>query len=220
VSNWTVLGNLIKDVAPGTKVSVSVRRDDQLLTLHPVLAQVPGRPGGYMGIAPATVFQIAGPLGAIRYAGSFYGEVLSGTGQALANIPSATMKLFSKQRSDDANDQIGSVIAFGQQTSDAVDASAGWQYKVEVVLLLAAELNIILGLGNILPLMPLDGGLAVVVIWEGVRGWFARRRGRPEPGPVDIRKLVPVMVSIFMVVVLFSVVVMAADILNPLQLGQ
>jgi membrane-associated protease RseP (regulator of RpoE activity) len=220
VSNWTNLGNLIKGVAPGTKVSITVRRDGQLLTLHTTLAQVPGRPGGYMGIAPATVFQTASPLGAIRYAGSFYAEVLSGTGQALANIPSATKNLFNKDRSDKPGDQIGSVIAFGQQTSDAVQDNVGWQYKVEVVVLLAAELNIILGLGNILPLMPLDGGLAAVVIWEGIRGWIARRRGRPDPGPVDIRKLIPVMVSVFMIVVIFSVVVMAADIFNPLQLGQ
>jgi membrane-associated protease RseP (regulator of RpoE activity) len=220
VSNWTNLGNLIRDVAPGTDVSVAVRRDGKLLTLHTKLAQVPGRSGGYMGIAPAVVFQVASPLSAIRYAGSFYAEVLSGTGQALSNIPSATMKLFSKQRSQDANDQIGSVIAFGQQTSDAIQDNAGWQYKVEVVVLLAAELNIILGLGNFLPLMPLDGGLAAVVIWEGIRGWIARRRRRPEPGPVDISKLIPVMVSIFMVVVVFSVVVMLADIFNPLQLGQ
>lgn len=218
--NWTRLGNLIKDVPPGTNVTFTVRRDGQLLTLHTKLAHVPGRSGGYMGIAAATVFQPASPLGAIRYAGSFYAEVVSGVGQALGNIPSATHNLFNKDRSDSSGDQIGSVIALGQQTSDAVVASAGWQSKVELVLLLAAELNIILGLGNILPLMPLDGGLAAIVIWEGIRGWIARLRGRPEPGLVDIRKLAPVMVSIFMVVAIFSVVVMAADIVNPLQLGQ
>jgi len=220
VSNWTELGNVIKDAKPGSAVSVTVRRNGQLKTLHTKLAQIPGRSGGYMGIAPITAFQIASPLGAVKYAGSFFGEVLSGTGQALANIPAAIPKLFSSQRSTSSGAQLGSVVAFGQETSQAVAADVGWRSKVEVVLLLAAELNLILGLGNILPLMPLDGGLAAVVMFEGVRSWLARLRGRPDPGLVDIRKLAPVMVSLFMIVAVFSVIVMLADVFNPLNLGQ
>jgi membrane-associated protease RseP (regulator of RpoE activity) len=220
VSNWTDLGDLIKDTKPGTEVSVTVRRDGQLRTLPVKLAQVKGRTGGYMGIAPATVFQLAGPVGAVKYAGSFFNEVLSGTGEALAHIPSSVGHLFGN-RSATSGGQLGSVVALGQETSQAVSDNLGWQSKVEVVLLLAAELNLILGLANILPLMPLDGGLGAIVIFEGIRSWLARRRGRRDPGLVDIRKVIPVMASIFVVVAIFSVVVMAADIFNPLNnLGQ
>jgi membrane-associated protease RseP (regulator of RpoE activity) len=224
VSTWTQLGDLIKAAPVGSAASITVLRSvnghQEQVTLHATLAHVAGRSGAYLGIAATNVFQVASPLAAIRYAGSFYAEVLSGTGQAISNIPSSIPKLFNKkERSENSGDQIGSVITYGQQTSEAIAANAGWQYKVEIVLLLAAELNIILGLGNFLPLMPLDGGLAAVVIWEWIRGWIARLRGRPDPGPVDIRKVVPVMVSVFMVVAVFCVVVMFADIFNPLKVG-
>jgi membrane-associated protease RseP (regulator of RpoE activity) len=221
VSNWTDLGNLIKATAPGSEISITVRRDGQLLTRHTKLAHVPGRGGGYMGIAPTTAFQIASPLGAVKYAGSFTSEIFTGMGHAIANLPSSTGNLFNtKQRSSESGGQVASVVTFGQQTSQAVSAAVGWRSKAEVVVALAAELNFILGLGNILPLMPLDGGLASVVAWESIRSRYARLRGRPDPGPVDIRKVVPVMVGLFAILAVFSVVVLLADIVNPLSLGQ
>lgn len=219
VSNWTDLGNLIKNAKPGSDVSVTVRRDGQLLTLHSVLAHVPGRDGGYMGIAPATAFQIASPLGAVKYAGSFTSAIFAGMGHAIANLPSSAGKLFGN-RSSAGGDQVASVVTFGQVTSQAVSADVGWRSKAEVVVVLAAELNIILAVGNLLPLMPLDGGLASVIAWESVRSWYARLRRRPDPGLVDIRKVVPVMVGLFAIVAFFSVIVMLADIVNPLNLGQ
>ncbi len=222
VSDWTKLGALITNTKPGTVVALTVRRGASTLTLHAKVAEVPGRKGGYMGIvanSPPPVFQIASPLGAVKYAGSFFGQVITGTGSAIGSLPSAIPKLFTKERADSSGGQICSVICAGEATSQAVSASVGWQYKAEFVVLLVAELNILLGLFNILPLMPLDGGLAAVIAWERFRAWLARLRGRSDPGMVDIRKVLPVMFSIFMVVVLFTVVVLLADIVNPVNLG-
>jgi membrane-associated protease RseP (regulator of RpoE activity) len=220
VSNWTDLGTLIKDGKPGSKVSITVRRDGKLLTLNTVLAHVPGRQGGYIGIMPVTAFQVASPLGAVKFAGSFAGQMFSGMGHAIKNLPSSASKLFSKQRSSEQGGQVASVVTFGQQTSQAVSADLGWRSKAEILMALAAELNFILGLGNILPLMPFDGGLAAVIGWESIRGWYARLRGRPDPGLVDIRKVIPVMVGLFAIVAAFSVIVMLADIVNPVNMGQ
>ena len=60
----------------------------------------------------------------------------------------------------------------------------GWKYKVSFVLLLIASLNIFVGVFNLLPLLPMDGGHVAVVIWERIRAWFARLRApaRPRPG--------------------------------------
>ena len=86
------------------------------------------------------------------------------------------------------------------------------------MLLLIASLNIFVGAFNMLPLLPLDGGHIAAIVYERIRAWFARLRGRPDPGLVNMAKLVPVSFSLFLVIVVFSLVLVAADIVNPLQL--
>jgi membrane-associated protease RseP (regulator of RpoE activity) len=86
------------------------------------------------------------------------------------------------------------------------------------VLLLIASLNIFFGLFNLLPLLPLDGGHIAVIIYERIRAWLARLRGRPDPGLADMAKLLPVSFSLFVLIVLLSFTVVLADIINPLQL--
>ena len=95
----------------------------------------------------------------------------------------------------------------------------GWEYKVNFVLLLIAELNIFWGVFNLFPLLPLDGGHIAVVIWERIRAWFARVRHQPDPGQVDYRRVVPVMFSVFAVIIVFTLVVIVADIVNPVNFG-
>jgi membrane-associated protease RseP (regulator of RpoE activity) len=86
------------------------------------------------------------------------------------------------------------------------------------VLLLVASLNIFVGAFNMLPLLPLDGGHVAIVIWEWVRDGFARLRRRPAPGLVDISKVLPVSLSIFVVVMFFSLALVVADIVNPVNI--
>jgi hypothetical protein len=57
-----------------------------------------------------------------------------------------------------------------------------------------------------------------VVIFERIRAWFNRLRGRPDPGLVNIQRLVPVSLLVFAVLVGFSGLLIAADIFNPVHL--
>ena len=82
-----------------------------------------------------------------------------------------------------------------------------------------ASLNIFVGVFNMLPLLPMDGGHVAAIIWERIRAGFARLRGRPDPGLVDMSKLLPVSFSIFMVLIFFSVVLILADIVNPVNIA-
>jgi len=215
VSNWTQLGNAIKDAAAGSAATITVLRDGRTLNLTTTLASVRGRPGAYMGISPALVYQVASPLRAITYSGSAFGQVLSGSVKALGGLPAALPKLFSKDRGSTAGGQVGSVVGAAEATGQAVAADVGWQAKVEYVLLLIASINIFIGAFNLLPLLPLDGGHVAVIVWERIRAWFARLRHRPDPGLVDMRKVLPVSFSIFMVIVFFSLMLILADIVNP-----
>jgi membrane-associated protease RseP (regulator of RpoE activity) len=219
VSNWTQLGNTIRDTRPGSPVTITVLRDGKTVTLHTTLASVPGRSGAYLGVEATTVFSPASPVRAFTYAGSAFGQVLAGSARAVAALPAALPKLFSKDRANTAAGQVSSVVGAAEATGTEVAANVGWQYKVSFVLLLIASLNIFVGAFNLLPLLPLDGGHIAVVIWERIRAWFARLRGRPDPGMVDMAKLLPVSFSIFLVLMFFGVALILADIVNPVNLA-
>jgi membrane-associated protease RseP (regulator of RpoE activity) len=218
VSNWTQLGNAIRSAPAGSPATITVRRNGHELTLHTTLASVSGRSGSYLGIAPAMVFQVASPLGAIQYAGSALGQVLAGSAQAAADLPAALPKLFgsSKERASVPGGQVTSVVGAAEVTGATLGTNLGWQYKVTIVLLIIASLNIFVGVFNMLPLLPMDGGHVAAIIYERIRAWLARLRGRPDPGLVDMAKLLPVMFSLFMVIVCLALVLVAADIVNPL----
>jgi membrane-associated protease RseP (regulator of RpoE activity) len=217
VSTWAQLKNVIQKAPAGTAVAITVLRDGKTITLHTKLAGVHGL-GGYLGVAPETVFQTASPLGAISYAGSGFWQVIYGTVDAVAQLPAAVPKLFAKSRSSSAAGDVTSVVGLADDTGQAVAAHVGWQYKVSFVLLLIASLNIYVGLLNLLPLLPMDGGHVFAIILERIRAWYARLRGRADPGLIDIQKLIPVSFSIFMLLAFFGVVLMIADIVNPVKI--
>jgi membrane-associated protease RseP (regulator of RpoE activity) len=218
VSSWTQLQNEILKVKPGDPVSLTVDRNGHPLTLHTALAEVPGH-GSYFGIAATTIFQKQNPIDAIKYVGTGFSQVVTGSVHAIGQVPAAIPLLFKPDRASDAAGNVGSVVGAAQATGDAVAAQVGWEYKVTFVLLLIAELNIFWGVLNLLPLLPLDGGHVAAVIWERIRAWFARLRGRPDPGLVDLRKMIPVSFTIFALIMAYTLLVIVADIVNPINFG-
>ena len=69
-----------------------------------------------------------------------------------------------------------------------------------------------------MPLLPLDGGHVAAAFYEAVRRAFARLRGRPDPGPVDTARLLPVAYVVGGIILISGVVLILADIFDPIQL--
>src|ERR1700759_1693448 len=217
VSTWTQLQNAILKVKPGTPVSLTVDRDGHTLTLHTTLAEVPGH-GSYFGIEATTVFQRQNPIRAIEYVGTGFWQELTGSADAIKALPGALPSLFEPDRSQTAAGNVSSVVGAARETGEAVAANVGWEYKVSFVLLLVASLNIAVGIFNLFPLLPLDGGHIAVVLWERIKARYFRLRGRRDPGLVDYRKFIPVSFSIFAVVCAFGVLLIVADLVNPVNI--
>jgi membrane-associated protease RseP (regulator of RpoE activity) len=127
--------------------------------------------------------------------------------------------LFAKNGSS-ASGGVTSIVGAGQITGQAFALKVSWQLKVTVVLDIIVSINIFVGLFNLLPLLPLDGGHLAVVIYERARAWLARLRGKPDPGLVDMRKLIPVSVGVFALLVGFSLLLIMANLINPVHLPQ
>jgi membrane-associated protease RseP (regulator of RpoE activity) len=67
-------------------------------------------------------------------------------------------------------------------------------------------------------LLPLDGGHIAIAWFERARSWLYARLGKPDPGRVDYLKLMPLTYAVIIVFGLFTMLTVAADIVNPIRL--
>jgi membrane-associated protease RseP (regulator of RpoE activity) len=95
------------------------------------------------------------------------------------------------------------------QVGDQLSGVSG----LESMIFLLAMVNVFLGLINLVPLLPFDGGHAVVATYEAVRGAIARR-----PYRVDVSKLMPLTYVVVFVLLGLGLSAMYLDIVDPVQL--
>jgi len=220
VHSWIQLGSVIRKLPPGRRVTVVVQRAGRRLALYPSPATIAGRSGSYFGIENSLVFQTTNPIRALSFAGSMFGQVVTGSVDAAEKLPAAVPHLFAKNRAHTAGGDVTSVVGAADIAGQAVSSAPDWRSSVESLLLIVVSLNIFVGLFNLLPLLPMDGGHIAVILFERLRAWLARLRGRPDPGLVDMQKLIPVSVGVFALLVGLGLILVAADIFNPIHLTQ
>ena len=112
-----------------------------------------------------------------------------------------------------------SVVGVSRLGGEIVASDESPEAKIAIFLSLAASLNLFLFLFNLLPILPLDGGHVAGALYEGSRRSVARVRGRPDPGPVDVARLLPVAYVVAVALVAVGAVVIFADLVKPLTLG-
>ncbi|MEN3301552.1 M50 family metallopeptidase [Pseudonocardia sp.] len=221
--SWDDLQLAIR-AASGT-VQVTVERNGQEQVLTPTLVTTerldlndPNKlvPVGFLGVGPVAEVQRQ----SISDVGATMGSVISEVGQKLVQLPQRVPNLFGsvflgEERSQDSPVGIVGASRIGGQIL-ASDAPPG--QEIASMLTLLALVNISLGLFNLLPIPPLDGGQIFPAIWEAIRRRFAALRGRPDPGPVDVARLLPIAYTVALVFVAWSALVLVADVINPVRL--
>jgi membrane-associated protease RseP (regulator of RpoE activity) len=177
---------------------------------------------GVLGMSPETVPVRVGPVGAVKYAASTYWQIVSGTFSALVSIPAKIPALWDSVVNGAPRDPSGLVGVVGAaDASGQILGAAGDPLSLRIggFLLVIAGLNIFIGVFNLLPILPLDGGHLAVLGYEQARSAIARRRGRPAPGKVYLNKLLPVAYVFLLVLISLSVLLLVADVVNPIDLG-
>lgn len=220
-------GDGLRGAIQGAKgqVTVVVERGDQRVTLTPTLidnqvedANNPGKTvqASFLGVGLVGVYaqQNAGAVVAA------IGDIVGRTGQALIQLPSRVPGLFGSVFLGEQRDQNGPVGIVGASRIGgqilALDAPVS--AELSFFLQLLAAVNISLFLFNLLPIPPLDGGQIFPAIWEAIKKRGARLLGRPDPGPVDVAKLMPVAYVVALAFIAWSGLLFVADIINPVVL--
>lgn len=225
VSGWTDLSKRIRDngahtatvrfVRDGTSHVVQVRT---AVIVRAALNDPSKQEGvGFLGVAPALVAQRQGPL----YVATFMGTAVKATGMAIVHLPARMVDVVKAAMGDkrDSNGPI-SVVGASRVAGELVtlDKPTSGQRIVRIVGLIGS-LNLFLALFNLIPLLPLDGGHVAGALCEGARRQLARWRGRPDPGYVDVAKMLPMAYGVGLILIVMSVILIYADIVNPVKLS-
>ncbi len=213
------------EASAGKPLTVSVRRGGQpvQLSLTPVLntkyADDSGhtKQAGFIGISTTESYQRLTP-GQIR---SVIWQQLGLSVDALKQFPAKLASLTGTVFQGKPRDQNGAVgvIGLGRIGGEIADsAKVAALDKISMLISLLASVNLLLFFFNLLPLLPLDGGHVAGALVEAIRRGIARLRKRPRLIFVDVAQLVPVMYVVAGILIVFSVLVMYADIVKPISL--
>ncbi len=171
---------------------------------------------GFLGVGPTEEMQRQGP----GYVADVMGDYVSGTAEAIVHLPQRMVGVvkaaFGGER--ETNGPI-SVVGASRVAGELVTVDdPSWTERTQRVLVLLAGLNLFLAMFNFIPLLPLDGGHIAGALWEAIRRPIAKLRGRPDPGYVDVAKMLPVAYGVGALLMLMSVILIYADIVNPVKL--
>ncbi|MFJ4685794.1 M50 family metallopeptidase [Streptomyces sp. NPDC088789] len=228
--DWNELSDLIR-ANPGKDVPIVVERGGEDITLHATIATnqvakkdsngqiVEGQyvSAGFLGFSAATgvVRQDFGE--SVTWMGDRVGDAVD----SLAALPSKVPALWDAAFGDgprEADSPMG-VVGAARVGGEIFTLDIPPSQQVAMALMLVAGFNLSLFLFNMLPLLPLDGGHVAGALWESLRRHLARLLRRPDPGPFDVAKLMPLAYVVAGVFICFTVLVLIADVVNPVRIS-
>ena len=228
VDDWATLSDRIRQtVGPAT---LTVERDGKEQTLHAVLQEntvarkdadgevVPGKyvTAGYLGFAANTeILPLSFGDSVVRM-----GDMIENGVDSIIALPSKIPDLWSAAFGDGerADDSPVGVVGAARIGGEVMNLDIPAQNQVAMMLFLLAGFNLSLFLFNMLPLLPLDGGHIAGALWEALRRNVAKVFRRPDPGPFDVAKLMPVAYVVAGIFICFTLLVLVADIVNPVKI--
>ncbi len=237
VDSWIEVTEIIRQ-SPGRPLTMVVEREGQNVSLRitpllterfevdargqivrddsgtPIVVEV-----GFVGIG-STLETVRQPVARVLPA---VWDNTVGVATILATLPERMVQVANAAFGQDERDPNGpvSVVGVGRiageiASLDQIDPTD----RVAGFIALLASLNIALFVFNLVPLLPLDGGHVAVALFDGARKRWAGIRGKPEPPPINPSRLMPLTLVVVVLLLSMSVLLMYADIVNPISLFQ
>ncbi|MDX3107790.1 M50 family metallopeptidase [Nonomuraea angiospora] len=225
IGSWGDATRLIRSHGAGP-VALGIVRDGKPMTLNVTLI-VQDRPNpedpkkidknvGYLGVRPTEVMQQQSMGHVLGYMGELTGRVAG----SIVNLPQKMVGVWQAAFSGEARDPEGpvGVVGAGRLGGEILASDLSNQQKIAIFVNLLAGFNLAIGMFNLIPLLPLDGGHIAGGLWEGIKRAYAKIMRRPEPGYVDIAKVLPLTYAIAFAMMIMAGLLVYADLVNPLTL--
>lgn len=189
--------------SPGDELVMTVRKKDggkRTVEVTPYTDVEDGTRIGRIGVFLRGETVRLNPIAATSASGRAMGDLFRGFVQ---RVPTAfAPSSLGLSGSGPSDERPFSIIGAGRLAADlAVEG------QVAIFLFLFVQINIFVGVFNMLPLPPLDGGHLFVLLLEKIR-----RK------PVDQRALVPVMAVVLSLIALLALLLVYYDIVSPVRL--
>ena len=208
VTTRTELVDAIVEQAPGSAVEVVIQRDGVEEVLTTTLASNPMDANiAYLGIATSSTGYVKQSLVNSFWYGA--GDVVRTAGNSVKGVVSALNPMNSVRALQDSGENLATrpttVVGASQ-----IGGKLGEDEGLKAVLLLLASVNVFVGVFNMFPLLPFDGGHAAIAAYERVRS----RRG--ERYRADINKMIPLTTIVMGLMGFLLFVGLYLDITQPL----
>ena len=229
-TDWNKLSDLIR-AAPGKTVPIVVERKGQEVTLHAKIASnqvarkdssgqiVQGQyvTAGFLGFSAATGIVRQDFGDSVTWMTDRMGEAVDSIAALPGKIPALWNAAFdgAPRQADSPMGVVGAARVGGEIFTLDIPPTQ----QLAMALMLVAGFNLSLFLFNMLPLLPLDGGHVAGALWEALRRNLAKVLKRPDPGPFDVAKLMPVAYVVAGIFVCFTLLVLVADVVNPVKIS-
>ncbi|KAB8182734.1 M50 family metallopeptidase [Microbispora catharanthi] len=226
VADWEAAQRLIREHGSGvttlgierggqrTDVSVDLIAQDMPSLTDPDKVE---KNVGFLGVSPTAVVEKKGP----GYVVGQMWDLTERTAVAMVNIPKKMVGVWNAAFSGEKRDPNGpiGIVGAGRIGGEIAASDLSVENKIEIFINLLAGLNLAVGMFNLIPLLPLDGGHIAGGLWEGVKRAFARVRRRPVPGYVDVAKALPLTYVMAALLVVMGGLLIYADLVNPVRLS-
>jgi membrane-associated protease RseP (regulator of RpoE activity) len=208
----------------GAELTLQIDRNGQQLTVvtNARLTDVDGTQRYVLGIINDVGLKRSGLLLSVKNSALVTKDFLVESVKSLGKLPEKIPALWGatvRGEERDANGLVG-VVGVARVSGEAVGSDKlDPMERLATFVLIVASLNIFVGIFNLLPILPLDGGHMAVAIADEIRAFFARLRGRPRPAPIDVTVLTPITMVVFVVLATLTLLLLVADVINPVTLN-
>jgi membrane-associated protease RseP (regulator of RpoE activity) len=223
ITDWSTGFELIRS-SNGAQMRFTVDRQGQEVSLvaTPRLTDIGGEERYLLGIINEIQAKRVNVFTAGKDALTITKNMTVESVKSLALLPAKIPELWGQTFSGEERDINGLVGVVGVARVSGENLASGgdsWSQRIGTFLLIIASLNIFVGIFNLLPILPLDGGHMAVAIADEIRALIARLRGRPRPAPINVQVLTPITAVVVVILIALTLLLLVADIINPISLN-
>lgn len=218
VSNPVELGNAVRSFEPGDVVDIVVVRDGNQQSIPVGLAARTDVPEAndafgttYLGVSsynPIEFIDHSVPAAAFNSVTDIVPTAWESTKGVVKALNPVNLFTHVNGTNDDLSTRPVTLVGVTGLSDDVGDSEG-----IFGVLWLLAVLNVFVGVFNMFPLLPLDGGHALIAVYERVREGL---RGGKERYFADVERLMPFAMAVVAFLVMFMFAGLYLDISSPL----